>query len=202
MDWTTRNIEVYNKSAITLTRYFKGIGPRVADIKRALELADAKSGTHVIEIGCGDGRDALEIIKHVAWYQGCDPSVGMLKAAKKTAPQASFVLADGLTYAYPSGLDVVYAFASLLHVNKVDFARICQKINTSLRPDGIFYISLKERDRYSKEVKKDMHGERMFYYYTPSLVQTISGKNFTSVYEDHQTIGHTNWFTLALQKSS
>jgi trans-aconitate methyltransferase len=140
-------------------------------------------------------------MKYVAWYQGFDPSVGMLTVAKKTAPQASFVLADGLTYAYPSNLDVVYAFASLLHVDKTDFASICQKVKSALRPNGIFYISLKESHKYSEEVKKDIHGERMFYYYTPSFVQALSGKNFAIVYEDHQTIGQTNWFTLALKKS-
>ena len=200
MDWSSRNIEVYNKSAVTLAQYFKGIGPRVADIKRALALADAKRDARVVEIGCGDGRDALEIMKHIAWYQGFDPSAGMLAIAKKAAPQASFILADGLTYDYPSNIDVVYAFASLLHVNKEVFPKVCQKVSAALRLNGIFYISLKERDKYSEEVKKDAHGERMFYYYTPSLVQTLSGKNFTATYEDHQIIGQTKWFTIALRR--
>ncbi len=201
MDWTKRNIAVYNKSSESLAKYFKGIGPRLEDIKRALMLAQSKSNARVVEIGCGDGRDALEIINKVGWYQGFDPSIGMLNIAKKTAPQASFMQADALSYQYPPELDVVYAFASLLHLNKTDFANVCQKVIKALRPKGIFYISLKERRRYVEEVKIDGHGERMFYYYTPALVQSLAGTSFMVVYLDHQQIGDTKWFTIALQKS-
>ena len=200
MNWSDKTIQTYDKSAKALAQYFKGIGPRLADIKRGLELAEMKSNARVVEIGCGDGRDALEITKRVAWYQGFDPSKGLLKIAQATAPEASFVLADALTYHYPQNLDVVYAFASLLHVNKNDLRLICQQVAKALRPKGIFYISLKERDTYSFEVKKDSHGERMFYYYNLKLVQDIAGTNFVKVYGSTQTIGSTRWFTVALKK--
>lgn len=201
MDWDSQTIETYDKSANELAEYFKGIGPRVRDIDLGLKLANVNGNAHVIEIGCGDGRDAKEIIKRVAWYEGFDPSKGMLKIAKATLPEISFVLADALTYNYPKQLDAIFAFASLLHVNKDDLTKVLKKCTKSLRLGGILYISLKEHNAYSKELVKDNYGERMFYYYNVNLITQIAGNSFTSIYTAHQKIGHTAWFTIVLKKS-
>ena len=200
MDWNNKTIDTYNSSAEALAEYFKGIGPRVEDIERALQLADAADGARVIEMGCGDGRDALEIVKRVAWYQGVDPSENLLKIARNKLPQASFVQADALTYAYPNDLDVIYAFASLLHVNQNDLKTVFEKASKALRKGGVFYISLKEQDSYSEEVKKDEYGERMFYYYNAPLIETLAGNAFSVAYQSRQSRGKTNWFTIALKR--
>src|ERR1019366_2416373 len=97
-------------------------------------------------------------------------------------------------------LDIVYAFASLLHVNQSDLTEVFYKVCKSLLIDGIFYISLKERNIYTEEIKEDQYGKRMFYYYNPKIIKQIAGNSFTYVYEDHQKIGKTNWFTVALKK--
>lgn len=200
MDWNLKTIQTYDDSAPALADYFKGIGPRVDDIKLALRLAGKPKDARVIEIGCGDGRDAMEITKRVAWYEGFDPSKGLLKIAQSNLPRTSFVLADALSYHYPDNVDVIFAFASLLHINKEDLKLVLNKAAKSLRKDGIFYISLKERDEYTEEVKKDKYGERMFYLYTPTTVKDAAGKLFVAVQEDHKTLGDTRWFTIALKK--
>lgn len=74
------------------------------------------------------------------------------------------------------------------------------KIATALHKDGIVFMSLKERPIYEEEVKEDQYGKRMFYYYSAEIIKDIAGDAFTSVHEDHQTIGKTDWFTLALRK--
>jgi trans-aconitate methyltransferase len=201
MSWQDKTIETYDQSAEQLAEYFAGIGARVDDIDHALELAGNPPNARVIEIGCGDGRDASEITARVGWYEGFDPSEGLLNLARKNVPQASFVKADALTYDYPSDLDVVYAFASLLHVNETDMPVVFEKISQSLRTGGIAFISLKERAQYEEEVKTDKYGERMFYYYNPSILKQLAGTAFTSVFEQHQTLGDTDWFTLALKKN-
>lgn len=200
MDWHSQNIKAYDDSAQKLAEYFNGIGSRIEDIECALELANKNNGARVIEIGCGDGRDAMEIIKRVAWYEGFDPSAGLLDIAKKKAPHTSFILADASSYKYPTNLDVVYAFASLLHINQSDLPDVFEKVSKSLRIGGVFYISLKERDSYIEEIKDDDYGQRMFYYYNPSIIEHLAGNDFTSIYEDHQMIGKTRWFTIALKK--
>lgn len=201
MSADSQTIKTYDDSAEQIAEYFKGIGARTEDIKRGLELANVvDGGAKVIEIGCGDGRDAAEIVKLTDRYEGFDPSRGLLKLARKKLPGVSFVEADALSYRYPRGVDVVYAFASLLHVNRQDISVVFRKAAKSLKPGGIFYISLKERSDYVEEMKSDVYGERMFYYYSPSVINNIAGDEYESVYEDHQKIGSTDWFTIALRR--
>lgn len=200
MDWQLQTIKTYDKSATELAEYFKGVGARIKDIELGLKLSKSGNTSRIIEIGCGDGRDAQEIVKLVNWYEGCDPSIELLNLARKKVPGASFVLADALSYVYPSNVDVIFAFASLLHVNKIDLVKVFNKTAKSLKQSGILYISLKERPEYTEEVKRDKYGERMFYYYNPSIIKDLSRENFQSAYEAHQKIGHTDWFTIALYK--
>ncbi|HZM63928.1 MAG TPA: class I SAM-dependent methyltransferase [Candidatus Saccharimonadales bacterium] len=201
MNWNSRTIKTYNKSAEALAKYFKGIGPRVDDIELALELANATSSARVVEVGCGDGRDAVEIIKRVGWYEGFDPSEGLLQIARQKLPQAPFVRAAALTYKYPSNLDVMYAFASLLHINKADLKVVFEKAAKAIRQGGIFYISLKEGDTYTEKAKKDEYGERMFYYYNVALIKELAGNEFSAIHEAHQKMGKTDWFTIALRRN-
>lgn len=193
-------IETYDRSARKLAEYFAGIGARIDDIERALQLANATNDAKVVEAGCGDGRDAAEIAPRVAFYEGFDPSKGLLAIAHERLPSAVFIEADAHSYTYPSDLDVVYAFASFLHIPRESMPEALHRAETALKPGGILYLSLKERAAYEEEAKKDEHGERMFYYYTPQLIAELAGKGFESVYEDHQTIGSTQWFTVALRK--
>lgn len=202
MDWNTKTIRTYDKSAEALATYFGGIGARIADIERGLGLAGSGKNSRVIEIGCGDGRDASEIIKRADWYEGFDPSNGLLAIARHNLPATSFVLADALTYNYPKNLDVIFAFASLLHVDQQTIAKVFKRAATALRPGGVFYISLKEREKYSTEIKQDKYGQRMFYYYNIETIQNIAGKQFATIYSDHQTRGGTNWFTIALKRKT
>lgn len=202
MNYSKTTIDTYDKSAKELAEYFRGIGPRIKDIELALELAGAKDrSARVVEIGCGDGRDAQEIIKRTAWYEGFDPSNGLLELARRDVSNTSFVTADAMSYQFPKNLDVVYAFASLLHVNKKDFGKVCQRVLTALKPGGIFFISVKERSEYAEEAKKDQYGERMFYFYNATVVRGLMGDGFVVVHEDHQKIGHTDWMTIALRKA-
>ncbi|HUD07287.1 MAG TPA: class I SAM-dependent methyltransferase [Candidatus Saccharimonadales bacterium] len=200
MDWNTQTIKTYDSSAQALAKYFKGIGARVDDIELGLKLAGADNTARAVEIGCGDGRDAIEIVKRVGWYEGFDPSKGLLEIAEKNLPSTSFVVADALTYHYPQNVDVIFAFASLLHANKTDLPKVFEKAAQSLRSGGVFYISLKERETYTEEAKKDEYGERMFYYYNIDLIRELAGSSFTTVHEAHQKIGKTDWFTIALKR--
>lgn len=199
--WHERNLHTYNSSAENLAKYFQGIGPRNEDIERGLELAQAGTDGRVVEIGCGDGRDATEIIERVAWYEGVDPSSGLLSIARNRLPEASFIEADAISYNYPDNIDVIFAFASLLHVTREDMPRVFEKGSQALREGGIYYLSLKERPEYVEEVKADEYGERMFYYYNVELIKELAGMAFQAVYESHQTIGSTDWFTLAMKKT-
>lgn len=172
----------------------------MVDINRAIELAGSGPSSRIIEIGCGDGRDAAAIIGKVNFYEGIDPSIGLLKIARKQVPATSFVQSDALSYDYPDNLNIVYAFASLLHVDKGDLQKVFAKVSNKLVTGGIFYISLKEADHYQEFIKTDDKGERMFYLYSSDDIKDIAGEDYSTVYEDHHVHGGTHWFTIALKK--
>lgn len=198
-NWQQKTVDTYNKSAVELAAYFKGIGPRVKDIGKALELAGGTQNPNVLEIGCGDGRDAKEIVKYTKNYLGFDISSELIKIAQGHAPGVKFEVADAVSYKYPKDLDVVFAFASLLHLDKFEVAQILKLVHVSLKPGGIFYISLKYMPKYVRKVKKDKYGERLFYFYNSSEIQNMASKHYETVLENRQKIGDTDWFTIALR---
>lgn len=200
-DLRQETIDTYNKSAKELAEYFRGIGPRVKYIDFAFELAGNPDNANVIEIGCGDGRDAKEIIKKTHSYIGFDISEELIKLAKKHVPTAEFVVADAVTFEYPEDLDIVFTFASLLHLNKEEVKMVFTKVNKALKPGGIFYISLKWSPRYRKTVKEDEHGKRLFYLYNAKIIKSLAGAGYKLEDTWREVRGHTDWFEIALRKS-
>jgi SAM-dependent methyltransferase len=202
-DWRKVTVDTYNKSAKELAEYFRGIGPRTDDINKAFELAGNPYEPKVLEIGCGDGRDAREIVAHTPNYVGFDISEELIKLARQHVPDGKFEVADALSYPYPENtLDVVFAFASLLHLDKAEVATVLQKVHAALRPGGILFISLKLAPKYKEELKEDKYGTRMFYFYNPTIISRLAAGNYEVIDQGGGfiTVGNTQWFEVALKK--
>jgi len=200
-NWVEKTIATYDASAEQLAAYFAGIGPRVADIERAIELTGDARPQRVVELGCGDGRDAAEIVPRVDWYEGVDPSSGLLEIACERLPETRFVQATAQAYEFPEGLNIVFAFASLLHLSREENQAVFQHAANALRPGGVFFVSLKETEAYEPRLQQDTYGERMFYYYDVTTVRSLAGAAFSLEYECHQTIGSTDWMELGFKRS-
>lgn len=199
-NWDTTTIETYDDSAIALAEYFKGIGPRKIYIDLAFKLIGNKEQARVVEIGCGDGRDATEIIKHTSDYIGFDPSRGMIELAKDRLPGISFKIDNAVSFNYPQNIDLAFAFASLLHIDIGNIEKVITRLADSIKSGGLLYISLKESDNYEEKVKEDQFGKRMFYYYSVQDILALSNSYFEPVAEIHEKIGKTNWFELGLRR--
>lgn len=200
MDETT--VATYDNSAKELAAYFAGIGSRHDIIEEALAQAKKPRGARVVEVGCGDGRDAEDIAPLVEWYEGFDPSIKLINLARKRLPSTRFVQADALGYTYPTNLDVIFGFASYLHLNKKDFAIACGRAAKSLRKGGVLAITLKERDSYQEELVKDEFGQRWFYYYDEATVRHILSENFEVLRLEHQTLKRktAKWLVVFARK--
>ncbi len=183
-----------------MAEYFRGHGSRVRDIETAFNAAGNTINPLVIEIGCGDGRDAKEIIKRTTHYIGFDLSESMIELARRHIPLGKFEVADAITYNYPEGTDIVFAFASLLHLTRPEVEVVFSRVKLALRVGGIFYISSKYNETYKEEVKEDTHGRRMFYFYNPDIFKEIAGDELEVVYEDDDAKGSQPWFQMALKK--
>lgn len=197
---TTR--ATYDSSAPALAEYFKGIGSRVEDVERALVLYGPSAHIAAFELGCGDGRDGVEIAKRVATYKGIDYSAGMIAVAHDTNSDLDFMADDMLTAEFPPNQDIIFAFASILHLDREDLKTVLDKCFASLNVGGILYISTKFKPEYTAEWKCDKFGERLFYFYNPDELKKLVNPAFQEVYSDMQVLGETEWFTQAFRKSA
>ena len=69
-----RTAQTYHQSARQLSDHYDAIGAREGDITLALALAGQPENPHILEIGCGNGRDARVIKRHAGKYIGIDIS--------------------------------------------------------------------------------------------------------------------------------
>jgi len=199
MDKKQQTIDTYNATASEMAKKFIDIGARTEDVERGFSLVD-KEKLNVLEIGCGNGRDAKEILARTNGYLGIDISKSMIEIAKRVNPNGNFEVVDVENYEFPEGLDLVFSFASLLHSNKENVKGVLDRVYSALNPGGVFYISLKY-DNYHEGSKTDEFGTRTYYFYTPELIKELAGEKYKEVYEEVNELRGQKWFTIALKKT-
>ncbi|PIR38273.1 MAG: hypothetical protein COV34_01535 [Candidatus Zambryskibacteria bacterium CG10_big_fil_rev_8_21_14_0_10_42_12] len=192
-------IDTYNRSARALAQKFNHIGPRVEDVKRAFSFF-TKKNPKVVELGCGNGRDAKEIIAYTNDYIGIDASEGMISLAKEYVPETNFQVSTIESFVFPENTDIIFAFASLLHLSKEEIMHVLKNTYQKLSLGGIFYISVK-MDTYHERIKTDDFGERVFYFYDKEDWRSLAGETgYKIMYEDTQNLLGVEWLTVVLQK--
>jgi len=190
-------IDTYNRTSKVHSTKFKKYGSRTADIEKAFSYVD-KPNPRVLELGCGDGRDTKEILKRTNDYLGIDLSKELIKIAKKETSKAKFVLADFEKLNFTSGIDIVFAFAALLHSDKKSVRDILVKVAKSLNKSGIFFISSKYGD-YARKII-DRGGPKVNYLYTPSLMKELAPISLMVIHKNIQKIRGQKWFEMIFQK--
>lgn len=198
MDKKAETIATYNHSAKALADKFDHLGARVSDIEETFALVK-KQNPKVVEIGCGNGRDAAEILKRTNDYLGTDISEELIKLAGEKVPQGKFEVVDITVFSFPNNLDIVFAFASLIHLNKEDFAVVLDKIFDALNPGGAVRISLKHSDVYKEVTKEDEFGVRTYYHYSQEDVAELA-KKFTFIKNELSDLRGQKWLEILLHK--
>ena len=193
-----RTINSYNDNAVKIAKRFEKIGISKEGIDKSFSFIKTKA-PKVFEIGCGNGRDAMEIIKHTINYSGIDASNKFIEFAKSNCPDGNFSVARIEKLDFPEKTDIIFAFASLLHINDRSLSQIMKKAYQSLNPNGLFCISLKMRD-YHKETKNDEFGKRTFFHHSPEEIKKFKKLGFNEAYFNFQKIPSGKGFIIILQK--
>jgi len=199
-NWRQETVDTYNKHAAEFADYFQGIGSRRNDIEKTFELAGSPKNAKVVEIGCADGRDAKEIVKLTKNYTGFDIAEEFIKLAKANLPGVNFEVADAVTYNYSNNLDIVFAFASLLHLDKAEVKKVLEKVHAALKPGGVFFISLKRAPKYREFIKESAQGKRRFYFYNPKIIEQLAGLGYKVLFSEESLRDETDWFDIALKR--
>jgi ubiquinone/menaquinone biosynthesis C-methylase UbiE len=102
-------------------------------------------GSHLLDHGCGPGRDAEFLTRAGYQVTGLDLCQEMVDFASKRAPLANFKLGDirNLEFAN-STFDGIWSIASLLHLSKQELPSALEEMNRVLKPGGMLFTVLKE----------------------------------------------------------
>lgn len=154
-------------------------------------------GSSVLEIGCGSGRDAAELVQHYD-YLGTDASRGMVDAACKNVPTGAFQQCSVYDLAtLDRKFDSFWAAAVLLHIPKSRINEALIAIKSVVAPRAVGMIAIKDGDREEFEVRTSdgMQEERLFTYWTKDDFSAVLGRNGidTLSYNYKPISERTNW---------
>lgn len=193
-------VAVYDVAAEAYVAKYESLGARTEDIARGFALCESNNRSIVLEIGCANGRDAQHIIERTENYVGIDISQAMIGLAREKLPGVTFIYSDVLSYDFPGNTDIIFAFASLLHLPKEGLQKVFKKSATALAGGGVLYISLKRKEAYSDALEEDAFGKRHFYYYDYATLIAIAPPTLQVVYHDEQHHGSADWITVVFKK--
>lgn len=113
-------------------------------------LAQVATQGHVLDAGCGSGRDALAFLQAGYRVTAFDASPEMARLASQhtgldVCVRDFLSLEDAAQFGLPSGtlFDGIWACASLLHVPEADQRKAWARLWAVLAPGGVMYASYK-----------------------------------------------------------
>lgn len=105
-------------------------------------LSHVQPGGHILDLGCGSGRDSREFIKRGFRVTAIDGSPSLCQLAEQVIGQPVLHL-QFQDLSYQEEFDGIWACASLLHLPLQQIPDILKKIVDALKPNGALYLSFK-----------------------------------------------------------
>lgn len=122
-------------------------------------------GAAVLELGCGDGRDAARMIERGFDVDLSDGSPEMARmASERIGREVPVMRYEELDAA--DKYDAVWCHASLLHVGWDDLPPILTAIHRALKPGGLHFANFKGGEKDAGEGHRDDFGR--YYSYIPA----------------------------------
>ena len=155
---------------------------------------------HILDLGCGSGRDSLEFIKKGYNVTAVDGSKKLSIAASKLIGQ-KVICSKFEDLQLTEKFNGIWACASLLHVNKNHIVDIIKNLSSNLKTNGVFYMSFK----YGENEYIDEKG-RYFNCYTEEtfkeMISQMLKLKINEIYKSGDTLGGRNslqWLNILLQ---
>lgn len=123
-------------------------------------LKELPNGAHILDAGCGSGRDTKAFLERGYRVTAIDASPELARLATVFIGQRCKVLSFQKMN-FREEFDGIWACASLLHISKHEMPDVMRRFIQALKVGGIFYISLKRGE--GEQVAED---GRFFNYYT------------------------------------
>jgi SAM-dependent methyltransferase len=99
-------------------------------------------GAHILDAGCGSGRDALAFLERGYEVTALDASEAMTKLASRHIGRPVLRMSFDEVW-FRDRFDGVWACAPLLHVPREHMPRVLERLVLALRAGGVMYASFK-----------------------------------------------------------
>jgi mutator protein MutT len=137
------------------------------------------TGSHILDLGCGAGRDSKAFIDAGFAVTAVDGCAELAQAAAIYIDQPVEVL-QFAELAYDAVFDGVWACASLLHCDKTQIKPVLGNVINALKPGGVAYLSFKwgddeltdEKGRYFNNYTADSLKQLMASFETVDITKT------------------------------
>jgi 2-polyprenyl-3-methyl-5-hydroxy-6-metoxy-1,4-benzoquinol methylase len=139
-------------------------------VARERFLSKLQPGAHILDAGCGTGRDMLAFTMRGFLVSGFDGSHQMAAYASSYSGRTCTVLRFQ-DMQYQNEFDGVWSCAALLHVPKNDMEDVMNRFANSLKPNGVAYFSFIEGE--GERVSSD---GRLYNSYTSDSLRTLLSK--------------------------
>jgi 2-polyprenyl-3-methyl-5-hydroxy-6-metoxy-1,4-benzoquinol methylase len=156
----------------------------------------------LLEIGCGSGRDARELIAHGYDYVGTDISANQIAVARKYNPGATFEQASLYDLSYPEPFDGFWAAAVLIHVPKNRIDEALSAIKRNMKAKAVGFIAMKEGDGEEIQTKDYLKNTPYFFAFWQrnEFRDVLERHGMTSLYESYIPMSHgTKWLTYVVE---
>ncbi|ERR1017187_1237126 len=194
----------------TTINYYDTHAKEYSDLTRHIDLTDAYDrflvalppGAHILDAGCGSGRDTKVFLDRGYKVTAIDASseLARLAGAYTNHPCEVLRFQDMM---FHGTFDGIWACASLLHIPKNEMRDVVPHFVQALKPGGIFYVSLKEG-----EEERIADNGRFFSDYTRASFEglledfpTLSEIAFWQSEEIRNGNNRQPWLSFLLKKS-
>ena len=167
-------LQYYNKNAENFINTTRNVD--FSEVQ-TLFLSQLFPGAHILDFGCGSGRDAKYFLNQGYLVDAVDGSEEICKAASEYIgiPVRNMLFQE---LEEIGECDGIWACSSILHVSKDELPAVLQKMSDALKENGVIYTSFKYGD---------FEGER-------------NGRYFTDLTEDSFTDLLRNVLNLSIEK--
>lgn len=157
-------------------------------------------GAHILDFGCGSGRDTKYFLTHGYLVDAIDGSAELCKLASEyTGIEVKNMLFQDLTDV--EKYDGIWACSSILHLPKDELADVMRKMGIALKKNGIIYTSFKygtfEGERNGRFFT-DMTEEIFAHFIKQIENLTVEEQWITSDVRPER--GEEKWLNLILRK--
>lgn len=129
-------------------------------------LSRLPAGVHILDLGCGSGRDSRAFLDMGYRVTAVDGSPALcVRASQYAGIPVRCLRFQELDYI--AAFDGIWACASPLHVPKSEMPDVMARVSRALKPGGILYVSFK----YGTTERES--GGRFYNDYTEETIRTL-----------------------------